>query len=231
MAEDWAEDGPVATREPVLGDVRTPWGALLTVDVNDHSHREPFLTTGVSWIEEAFRRAVWTRPGFRVVDVGASYGYLSSLFAHCVGPGGEVIAFEPTTGSFELLRANMSRNHPREVRCRRIAISDHDGEETIYLDSEYLACHSVVPNISPSPSGSYERVAALTLDSALSALGLDDDPIDLLKIDVEGAEGRVLVGAARTLRSVSRVWLEFWPDGLAAAGTDPSAVFDRHVEH
>ncbi|MEU9337123.1 FkbM family methyltransferase [Streptomyces sp. NPDC048290] len=218
----------MVTIDPTYDEVSTPWGARLMVDSNDRSHGGHFLATGVSWPEELARLAVWARPGATIVDVGASFGYLASLFAHGVGPDGQVIAFEATGDAFGLLADNMRRNHPG-VHCRHVAISDRDGRETIYLDRTYHACHSVASGLLPSYSGESEEVDALTLDSALSALEAGQGPIDLLKIDVEGAEGRVLAGATRTLERVHRVWVEFWPAGLQAAGSDPRTVLDDLV--
>jgi hypothetical protein len=68
-----------------------------------------------------------------------------------------------------------------------------------------------------------------TIDSILRMLAIDG--IDLIKMDVQGFEGRVLEGMQNTLASASRLTLmtEFWPFGLRQSGTDP-AHFLRALE-
>src|SRR6266496_451229 len=68
------------------------------------------------------------RPGDVFVDVGANIGLFTLIAASRVGPTGKVIAFEPTSETYERLVGNVRLNRLRNVDCVRSALSDHSGE-------------------------------------------------------------------------------------------------------
>jgi FkbM family methyltransferase len=162
-----------------------------------------------------------------VVDVGASYGYTTCLFAHAVGPLGSVLAVEPAARSYMLLAANVHDNGYVNVTPERVAVTCEPGTVRLHLDREYVGCHSLFADNLVVP-GEQECVYGVTLDQLLAYH--DVERVDLLKIDVEGAEGLVLQGAAATLARTESLWIEYWPTGLRAAGTDPEQVLHRIVD-
>jgi FkbM family methyltransferase len=201
--------------------VTAPWGARLTVDVTDRSHRAGFVDTGVSWPHEIRVLEGLITPGMTVVDVGAAFGYLTSLAAVRVGPTGRVIACEPAPAAYRLLADNVAANGWIHVTCEPQALSDSAGIADLYLDAHNLACHSLELTNVLTP-GAATPVLTATLDQVLARL--DVDHVDVLKLDVEGWEARVLSGARASLPAVRHIWLEFWPDGLRRAGSDPAAI-------
>src|SRR5262249_18032305 len=75
------------------------------------------------------------RPGDVVIDGGAFLGDTALYFAHLVGPGGRVHAFEFEPGNLGLLEHNLSLNPElaRRIDVRRTALSDSDGETAQYF--------------------------------------------------------------------------------------------------
>lgn len=133
-------------------------------------------------------------PGMTVIDVGAHIGYYTLLFAKCVGPTGSVFSFEPVPRNFALLEKNVQVNNLRNVRLVNEAVFSRAASITIN-----------VPEEQPNPgSGSMKcqegaehyEVDATSLDDFCEESGVRPD---ILKIDVEGAEYDVLVGAQQTI--------------------------------
>lgn len=139
------------------------------------------------------------RPGDRFVDVGANIGYYSLLAAALVGPGGAVEAFEPGRPALDRLRENIALNRLFNVRVHALALSDATG--TV----RFLGGRDTENRIAAAADASApgQNVPAARLDDLLAghtcALG---------KIDVEGAELRVLQGAEAMLsRANPPVWI------------------------
>jgi FkbM family methyltransferase len=148
--------------------------------------------------------AAFLDPGMVAFDVGANYGLYSLLFARCVGEG-SVFAFEPEPWNFERLTRNIALNDASVVTPIRAAVFSTDGEvELNVYPREQHGWHTLgrpameLDGKPCGPEGSL-TVPSVTLDSFCSTHGITR--IDLLKIDVEGAELDVLRGAKRLLES------------------------------
>jgi FkbM family methyltransferase len=141
---------------------------------------------------EFYRRRVG--PGMVVFDVGANRGDLSTLFAELVGSEGAVYAFEPGP-AYDALAAVASR-HPNLVP-ERLALFERDGEVllNVYEGDTWstLAERTIEDHGSLVSPVARVPVQAVTLDGYCA--GRQIGRIDLLKLDVEGAELQVLRGA------------------------------------
>jgi FkbM family methyltransferase len=123
------------------------------------------------------------------VDGGAHIGVISVLLASLC-PAGHVYAFEPVPETAAHLEHNLAANGITNVTVERLALYREDGEITLAFDESY-------------PGGSHIgdgecRVTTARLDTWVESRGLDR--LDLLKLDVEGAEPAVLDGAEQALR-------------------------------
>lgn len=154
-------------------------------------------------VEEVIRTL---KPGALVLDVGANIGRYTLMAAGQVGPGGRVIAFEPGIVNFKLLSENAALNGMHWVQPMQIALGAEDGtaelvaggdETTNTLRADWLH-HLEGKNIDRRLR---HTVAVRSLTSLLSELQVGH--VDLLKIDVEGAELDVLRGALPLLQSGS----------------------------
>lgn len=145
--------------------------------------------------EAALQHAITQRvtPGGVFFDVGAHAGYYSLLASRLLGPGGRVVAFEPDTRNIAHLRRHLRLNRIKNVTIVKAAVADRTG--TARFARERSGFGGALSN-----AGS-RTVATVTLDGLISAGKLPAP--NYLKIDVEGAELRVLRGAAKIL-SASR---------------------------
>jgi len=168
----------------------------------------------------------YCRPGMTFLDIGANYGYYTALFLTRSGPGSRVIALEPDWQNFEFLQRTVAANKGQNVTCLQLAASDKAGKATLYRNLENRGDHRLYSN---DLASSTCEVETNTVDSILRMLAVDG--IDLIKMDVQGFEGRVLEGMKNTLAAATRLTLmtEFWPFGLRQSGADP-ARFLRTLE-
>ena len=136
------------------------------------------------------------KPGMTVIDIGAHIGYYTMLFAKYAGPSGRIFSFEPLPGNFALLQRNIHLNHLQNVHPLNLAVYSRTEGITI-----------TVPDDQPNPGSGSMYQGKGVRDYHVDATSLDDfcekyslSP-DILKIDVEGAEYDVLIGAIRTIKS------------------------------
>ncbi|MGB8509700.1 MAG: FkbM family methyltransferase [Pyrinomonadaceae bacterium] len=146
----------------------------------------------------------YLREGMTVFDVGANVGELTLLFSRFVGAEGSVHAFEPGGTCYERLASVCRAASLRNVQLNRLALAEDETPVRLHVyDEDYLSwtsralrpLESYGLDVKPQ---SIEEAQATTLDLYCERNGVA--AIDLLKIDVEGAEFQVLVGARRMLR-------------------------------
>jgi FkbM family methyltransferase len=136
-----------------------------------------------------------------VYDIGANLGYVSLSLAKRVGPNGHVVAFEPVPRNIELFRRNIELNGLRNIRLIDCAASDKAGEAVIRL-AENLATASMVWHRN-NPAAAEFSIKTVAVDDLVASGDLAHPAF--VKIDVEGAEGSVLLGMRRTLADAKPV--------------------------
>jgi len=132
-----------------------------------------------------------------VFDVGANVGYYSLLGSKCVGPRGKVFAFEPVVRNLVHLYQHISLNKLTNVTIVPVACSDRLTWAVFSLGPNYALGHLADATNQPCESD-FETtiVPTVTIDSIVEYSGVYPN---VVKIDVEGAELRVLRGAHNTL--------------------------------
>jgi len=158
-------------------------------------------------------------PGKTFVDLGANWGYFSLLAADRVGAAGKVVACEPHPTLLELLQANIRLNGLKSVDVYGEAVADREGELNLTgfdPSSTNWGVSSLLGSGSANNLPSY-RVPANRLDTILCRSGVDS--VDLLKVDIEGAESLILPGMDQDFRRqrFKAVLLELHP-GMIAGG-------------
>jgi FkbM family methyltransferase len=135
-----------------------------------------------------------------IVDLGSNAGF-SVLFFKSVYPSARIVAVEPHAGTFQRLRLNTS--HLDGVDLVNAAVTDHNGEVTLFSGRESWAAA-----LMPSADRRAETVIrAVTLQRIIDELDLPR--IDLLKMDIEGAEHQVLASSASVLRRTESLIFEY----------------------
>jgi FkbM family methyltransferase len=136
-------------------------------------------------------------PGGVFVDVGANLGLHTLAAAATVGAAGRVIAFEPFVETANLLRRTLAANgHADVCEVHEVALWDSDGNAPLHLGAT-SGHHSLVMPITRGDEGGEVLVGTRTLDGMLEA----GTRVDLMKVDVEGAELKVLAGAHDVIAS------------------------------
>ena len=156
------------------------------------------------WAEAEIELAkVFLRPGDRVLDVGANIGTHSIAYGLLVGESGEVISCEPHPYMFELLSRNTRENSPSQVKLLNTAVGASSGTLWMDLPAQEATLNFVSLQASealPVQEPQKMWVQKARVQVARDCLdNLDQGPVRLLKIDVEGSEIQVLQGASQLL--------------------------------
>ena len=134
-------------------------------------------------------------PGSVALDVGAFIGTHTLAFSKRVAENGKVYSFEPRSEFFSCLKQNVTENNIVNVELFHAGVSDVPG----YIDLSPIVTENLVNfggaklAISESPGEKYERTTVTTID------GMSLSRCNLIKIDTEGMEPRVIQGARKTI--------------------------------
>ncbi len=213
-----------------LGDhealVQARWGAKLVVDTRDRLLAPWLLMDGLweshvtGWMHDHLR------PGGVMVDVGANIGYFTVLAAQLVGPEGRVVAVEASPPLSDIVRRNVAMNGHRSTVTvwNRAAWS---GSERLQLHQRVH--YGANSSLAGAGSANLEDLADTEVTVEVEAVPLDDlldglERIDVLKLDVEGAEVHALQGLARTLAAhpEMKLMVEWAPEQIRLMGDDPA---------
>jgi FkbM family methyltransferase len=146
-----------------------------------------------SWITLAIARLV--RPGWRCLDVGANHGYYTLIMADGVGPTGKVLAVEPNRKPARLLPLTLSVNgFTGWVEVVEKAASDTEAERVKFLIPPHFGMNAKLAD-QRDELGDVVEVETTSIDSLTRGW----PRVDLIKIDVEGAEEAVWRGMQETL--------------------------------
>lgn len=163
----------------------------------------------------------YLRKGDVAFDVGACVGYYASLFSYSVGSMGRVVAFEPNPTNFLLAQANIKINCGPDTIIISEAVGDTKGRQTLHKCGFNAGDHRL------SKEAPYESKRD-TIEVQCTTLEEYDIPINLMKVDVQGYEVRVLRGANRQMRSnhSMAMALEYWPWGMERTGDNKREFVD-----
>jgi len=158
------------------------------------------------------------REGCVVVDVGANIGYYTLLAAKLMGDKGLVYSIEPEPVNYKNLVRNVELNNMANVVTLNIAAGEVEGIATLYL-SESSGSHSTI--FSRGGDCGAIEVPIKPLDSVIPSR------VDVIKIDTEGADLRVLRGAEKIITTYHpTILVECWEEGLIKAGGGIEALWD-----
>lgn len=156
------------------------------------------------------------QPGDHFVDCGANIGYFTLAAAARVGPTGKVDAFEPDPINRARLQANLvANNTPTQIRIHDIALSDTQGQATLYHPTGDAQNHGEASlYATPGANATTCTVRTARLDQEIKT------PPRLIKMDIEGAELAAIKGMSSLLSSNSppQLIIEHNPKSAAAAG-------------
>jgi FkbM family methyltransferase len=161
------------------------------------------------------------RPGMHIADVGANIGLYTLLLARLAGPSGRIHAFEPDPLMLKFLRENLAAAGASTVEVFPCAAGAAAGEVVLQRHAINSGDNRLGTTTGGAWHGESHAVRVRALDDALGGR-----PLDLIKIDVQGWEAEVFRGLGGLLDANPglRIFFEFWPDGLARAGTSVAGL-------
>jgi FkbM family methyltransferase len=216
--------------EPRLITVRSKNGRI-TFDSRD-TIIGPSLYLQGNWEHDLMRRTVEALRTYHLVDprrrtlvdVGANIGTTTVAFLRD-RVFDDAIAIEPEPANFDLLQRNVRQNDlTGKVVCLRVALGEVAGSTRLALSPTNFGDHRI--HVS-SESGHFGEESWETVEVPVERLddivgrqvAKEPSDIALVWMDVQGYEGHVLLGARDLIAADVPVELEFWPYGLARAGT------------
>ena len=164
---------------------------------------------------ELFKKII--KEGMIVVDIGANIGYYTLIAAKLVGENGKVVAFEPEPGNYSLLVKNIEVNGYDNVIPVQKAVSNKLGTIKLFLHPTNVAAHRIYNSHDGRKSIEIETI---TLDEFFKA---QIDRIDVIKMDIEGAEIAALQGMKEILKKNDdlKSFTEFSPEAIRTFGYSP----------
>lgn len=204
-----------------------PGESVLRLTTKFGDHFEADLSSFLEWSLWAFGAyeehlallfGQLVRPGDRCIDVGANIGIHTARLAKLAGAGGEVIAIEADQDVLGRACHNIRLNRLDNVRLIHAAASERGGEEVLLYRPADTDPNKARASLLPHDhlTGPAARLRTVAIDD------LTSDPVTLIKIDVEGHETEVVMGARRTIaeHSPAIVW-EYAPELRAAGSLSP----------
>jgi FkbM family methyltransferase len=161
-------------------------------------------------------------PGSIFIDIGANIGYFSMLAAAIIGSNGKVFAFEPGQTNCKFLLINKNLNKFNNIEIFPLAAMNH--KDIFQYDSS--GSNGFVGDVD-------ENIARVFESSVVMSTTVDDicattDRLDMIKIDIEGAEYLAIKGAKETIKKHRPTIIsEFSPDALLAVSKIDSSEYLR----
>jgi|SRR3972149_1725492 len=153
------------------------------------------------------------KPEMIVIDIGAYVGYFTLLAARRVGANGKVYAFEPEPKTYRFLKRNICLNEYKNVITVPKAVSNQSGTVKLYINSSDASMTSLFRR-----KGSHKaiEIECTTIDDFFH-----EQRVDVVKMDIEGAEPYALEGIRNTIeRNPNLVlFVELNPVALKEAGS------------
>ena len=158
-------------------------------------------------------------PGMTVMDIGANVGQFTLVAAGRVGPNGRVHAFEPTPELATHILSNLELNGLENVTVNEIAVSEVAGRAMLHFAEPGDPGENSIVNLVPGSQAL--EVSTITLDGYVASRGIGR--VDVIKMDIEGAEMPALRGARDLLSGDDSpvLVLECHPKTLAFTGQSP----------
>lgn len=182
--------------------------------------------TPVKWIE-IIRKGIYERyqvklfqkeckEGMAVLDLGAQYGYYTFIAAKLVGSGGRVFSFEPNPDCYSFLLKGIKANGFTNVVPVCKAISNNIGSTLISQ-----------PYLTPMKEVSFSS-ETVTLDDFFKDY---EGNIDIIKMDIEGAEVFALEGMKNLLKRDLKIFLELHPIFIRQFGGSPIDCLNELIKN
>ncbi len=142
-----------------------------------------------------------------LIDVGANIGWYSLLAAHLLNDNCKIYAFEPFAANVKLLLASKINNNFNSIKVIQSATGNQFGTVAFGASGSNGQCKEIEKN-----------VESILVSDTVNMVRIDDivkEKVDLIKIDIEGAEYNSLLGSINTIKnSLPVIISEFTPTAI-----------------
>jgi len=193
------------------GDIIDIQGIKMYININDPNKalRETFQGYGMSLVHEEATTKLFknvAETGNTIIDLGANIGYFTLLAAKLVGKKGKVFSFEPELSNFYYPRKNIEINNFTNVNAFQKAVSNKDGYTDLFVCAYDSGHHTInqpegIEAYRHGRSGGTKKIKIETVALDYFLKG-KMDKVDILKIDVEGAEALAIDGMKEILKKI-----------------------------
>lgn len=202
-----------------------PWydGLQLNLYLGNDMSRPTFIGGCIEPNEFVFMESV-LKPGMVMLDVGANDGFFTIFAARRVGEAGQVFAFEPSEQEYNRLQANLALNQLHNVRPLKKAVADRNGQGLLRIcEYGHEGQNTLGDFVHQVQGAGSQPVELCSLDEHFALENLSH--LDFIKIDVEGAEYKVLLGARQLIgRFKPVILLELLDSALRKQGASAAEV-------
>lgn len=175
---------------------------------------------------EITRKFVLERNGDTVIDIGAHIGYFTCIMArYSEEVGKRVMAFEPSSYNFQLLKKNIQLNNFKNVEIFQAAVTNvQNGTVDLHLSPESTGMNRIYPSKWCEGGKVETAVKTVRIDSMINTRR---HKVDFIKMDIEGSEFGALLGMQELLIKQHPVlMMEFHPPSIEEYGTHPRKIYD-----
>ncbi|AIE74687.1 MULTISPECIES: FkbM family methyltransferase [unclassified Synechocystis] len=196
---------------------------LNLLDFQVYQHTIPSISNNKS---EFLLQEMLLKSGDVFLDIGANYGMFTLFASTLVGGEGKVIAIEPQPRLAEALRQSKIQNQLKQMSVLEIALSNQTGLEEFAVPSRSSGIGSLFQEHAGGSSKTTKiNVNVKTLDQITEEMQLSK--VNLIKVDVEGAELLVFQGGQLFLKEqFPFIWFEVNPGAQSIAGVSICEILD-----
>lgn len=187
------------------------------------------------------------KPGMTVLDIGAHVGYYARRCSVLAGDSGKIYAFEPHPRTYQTLMRNLKKTS--NVTALQAAVAEEEGTAELYdylmmsasgslhydeslenLQKSHIAESDIAPRIGKDFEMQKFTVRTVKIDDYLAELGVTQ--VDVIKMDIEGAEIGALRGMKQTIANSPNLALvmEYNPAALKAFEHEPQSAFKEVMD-
>ena len=154
------------------------------------------------------------------LDIGAEIGWISMVL-NKIADGGRVISFEPNPNTYSILQTNIAANNAVSVTAVNLALMSSTQTQTMFLKKGNIGENSLIQFSNKKKT---IKVKGMSLNEYLQEKNIAHEQICFMKIDVEGAELEVLLGATLVLDTCPIIMMEWSPKFWHRAQTTSAEI-------
>ena len=153
-----------------------------------------------TWFEdESAFVTKFAKPGYKVLDIGSSYGFYTLLLSKHIGPSGKVWSFEPTPETVGYLKKSVEVNDFHNVKILEMGLSDIQGKALLNINYQQPETNEI--SLELKEDKQQIEISIDCIDNLRASEGIKD--IDFVKLDAEGHNVKIVKGAAKFFKEES----------------------------